>query len=144
MFGPEQFCCLIPDIFKYENRCIILLGKKGSRGWLDCCTPVKLSTGRVGRLHQRSGRISGEFWIPCVGRCSLITLVTSPSSRGWAGFYQPICQSTRKGKIHLQLSWQSRSSTSGYSQLFSWTKIKPCDIQGVCCIVTLFRFCIIL
>lgn len=99
MFGPEQFCCLIPDIFKYENRCIILLGKKGSRGWLDCCTPVKLSAGRVGRLHQRSGRISGGFWIPCVGRCSLITLVTSPSSRGWVGFYQPICQTQERAKF---------------------------------------------
>lgn len=71
--------------------------KKSSRGWLDCCTPVKLSAGRVGRLQQRSEGISGGLWIPCAGRCYLITLVTSTSSRG-AGFYQPICQSTKKGQ----------------------------------------------
>lgn len=72
--------------------------EKSSRGWLDCCTPGKHSAGRVGRLHQRSGRISGGLWIPFVGRCYLKTLVTSTSSRGCAGSYQPICQSTKKGQ----------------------------------------------
>lgn len=61
----QQFCCLIPDIFKYENRCIILFGKKKKQQGLDgLLHPSQLSAGRVGRLHQRSGIYLGDYGSP--------------------------------------------------------------------------------
>lgn len=92
----QQFCCLIPDTFKYENRCIILLGKRAAgTGWTAHLSAFGWKS------WQASPKVREDVWGIMDPLCWQM-LPDNPcyqhQLQRLCRFLPPNCQSTKKGQ----------------------------------------------